>query len=147
MGILKESSLDLTWVRAHTPAFDSPARDVGAMSASDQYLTEPTTIRPAAPPDLPAIARLAELDSARVPRGSVLVAELRGNVVAAISLESGALVADPFAATADAVKVLRAKAAATAVAGGPELRRRGTSLVARVREIRRRRQLGLRTTN
>jgi hypothetical protein len=117
------------------------------MSASDQHLTEPTTIRAAAHPDLPAIARLAELDSARVPRGSVLVAELRGNVVAAISLESGALVADPFASTADAVKVLRAKAAAMAVGDDPEVRRRRTSLVARVREIRRRRQLGLRTTN
>jgi hypothetical protein len=117
------------------------------MSANDKSLTDPVTIRPATRADLPAVASLAELDSARVPRGGVLLAELRGSVVAAISLESGELFADPFVSTADLVKDLRAKAAEVRLADDPETGRRGTSLIARVREVRRRRQPGLRTTS
>jgi hypothetical protein len=120
---------------------------MNAMSPSDECLTDPATIRLAANSDLPAIARLAELDSARLPRGRVLIAELRGDVVAAISLESGGLFADPFVSTADVVDVLRAKAAAMDAADDRETRRRRTSLVARVREVRRRRRPGLRTTS
>jgi hypothetical protein len=116
------------------------------MSASDKCLTDTVTIRPATRADLPAVASLAELDSARVPRGRVLLAELRGSVVAAISLESGELFADPFVSTAGVVNDLRAKAAEM-LAGDPEAGRRGTSLMARVREVRRRRQPGLRTTS
>jgi hypothetical protein len=115
------------------------------MSASSEYLTERLTIRPATHTDLPAVARLAELDSGHVPRGRVLLAELRGSVVAGMSLESGAVFADPFVSTADVVKDLRTKAAQLALADDPEIRRRGGSLVARVREVRRRRQPGGRT--
>jgi hypothetical protein len=120
---------------------------MSAMSASDECLNDPATIRLAADSDLPAITRLAELDSARPPSGRVLIAELRGNVVAAVSLESGALFADPFVSTADIVKVLRAKAVAMEVADDAETPRRRASLVARVRDVRRRRQPGLRTTS
>ena len=116
------------------------------MSPSDEYLTEPVTTRLARPVDLPTIARLAELDSGPVPRGRVLVAELRGSVVAAISLETGAVFADPFVSTASVVKNLRAKAAEMDLADAPEARRR-SSLIARVRDVRRRRQPGLRTTS
>jgi hypothetical protein len=117
------------------------------MSANDKSLTDPVTIRAARQADLPAVASLAQLDSARVPRGRVLLAELRGSVVAAISLESGELFADPFVSTADVVKDLRAKAAEVRLADDPETGRRGSSLMARVREVRRRRQPGLRTTS
>jgi hypothetical protein len=116
------------------------------MSANDKSLTDPVTIRPATRADLPAVASLAELDSARVPRGRVLLAEHRGSVVAAISLDSGALFADPFVSTGQVVKDLRAKAAEMNLADDPETGRR-TSLTARVREVRRRRQPGLRTTS
>jgi hypothetical protein len=143
---LKKSSLDLTqsWGTLRHPV---PQQRCEAMISSDECLNDPATIRLAANSDLPAIARLAELDSARLPRGRVLIAELRGNVVAAISVESGVLFADPFVSTADVVKVLRAKAAAMEAADDPETRRRRTSLVARVREVRRRRRPGLRTTS
>jgi hypothetical protein len=117
------------------------------MSTNDQCLTDPVAIRPATRSDMPAIASLAELDSAPVPHGRVLLAELRGRVVAAISLESGALFADPSAPTAEAVKDLRAKAAEVRRADDPETGRRGTSLITRVREVRRRRQPGLRKTS
>jgi hypothetical protein len=114
------------------------------MSTNDQCQTDPVTIRPATRADLPAIASLAELDSARLPRGRVLLAELRGSVVAAISLESGVVFADPFVSTAEVVKDLRAKAAEVRLADDPQTGRRGTSLMTRVREVRRRRQSGLR---
>jgi hypothetical protein len=117
------------------------------MSANDKCLTDPVIIRPATRADLPAVASLAELDSARVPRGHVLLAELRGSVVAAISLESGSLFADPFVSTAEVVKDLRANAAEVRLADDAETGRRGTSLMARVQEVRRRRQAGLRTTS
>jgi hypothetical protein len=117
------------------------------MSANDKSLTDPVTIRPATRADLPAVASLAELDSARIPRGRVLLAELRGSVVAAISLETGDLFADPFVSTTEVVRDLRAKAAEVKLADDPETGRRGTSLIARVREVRRRRQPGLRTTS
>jgi hypothetical protein len=117
------------------------------MSANDGCLIDPMTIRPPTRADLPAVARLAELDSARVPRGRVLVAELGGRVVAAISLESGEVFADPFVSTADVVKDLRAKAAEVRLADHPQTGLRGASLMTRVREVRRRRQLGLRMTN
>jgi hypothetical protein len=117
------------------------------MSANNKSLTDPVTIRPATRADLPAVASLAELDSARVPGGRVLLAELRGSVVAAISLETGDLFADPFVSTTEVVRDLRAKAAEVKLADDPETGRRGTSLIARVREVRRRRQPGLRTTS
>jgi hypothetical protein len=113
------------------------------MSASDEYLTEPVTTRLATPVDFPTIARLAELDSGHVPRGRVLLAELRGSVVAAISLETGAVFADPFVSSAGVVKDLRAKAAEMDLADT----QRRSSLMARVRDVRRRRQPGLRTTS
>jgi hypothetical protein len=116
------------------------------MSASNEYLTEPVTTRLATRADNPTIARLAELDSGHVPRGRVLLAERRGSVVAAISLQTGAVFADPFVSTAGVVKNLRAKAAEMGLADAPETRRR-SSLVARVRDVRRRRQPDLRTTS
>jgi hypothetical protein len=117
------------------------------MSASDKYLTESVTTRLATRADVPTIARLAELDSGHVPRGRVLLAEVRGSVVAAISLETGAVFADPFVSTAGVVKNLRAKAAEMDLADDAETRRRASSLTARVRDVRRRRQPGLRTTS
>jgi len=54
------------------------------------------TIRYATPDDADAIARLAQVDSSRPPRGVVLVAEVSDVLWAAISLDDHHLVADPF---------------------------------------------------
>jgi hypothetical protein len=54
------------------------------------------TIRWATPDDARALARLAQLDSSRPPRGVVLLAEVGDDLWAAISLDDGHLVADPF---------------------------------------------------
>jgi hypothetical protein len=62
--------------------------------------------RLAMPGDAGALERLAELDSAAPLTGRVLLAEAGGAPVAAVSLETGAVNADPFQHTADAVRVL-----------------------------------------
>ena len=67
-------------------------------------------IRPAGPRDGEALRRLAELDSARVPRGQVLLAEVDGAVVAAVGVTGAQAVADPFRRTADIVELLRMRA-------------------------------------
>ena len=53
---------------------------------------------------------LAALDSARPLAGSVIVAESDGRIDAALSLEDGRAIADPFRPTAGLVDVLRARA-------------------------------------
>jgi hypothetical protein len=68
---------------------------------------ESLTIRWASPDDAGALRRLAQLDSARPLHGRVLLAELGGAPLAAVSLETGRATADPFEHTADAVRLLR----------------------------------------
>ena len=71
-------------------------------------MTERTlTIRVAAPGDTPTLRRLAALDSAHTLRGHVLIAETGAAPVAAISLTTGAVTADPFQPTEDAIRMLR----------------------------------------
>jgi hypothetical protein len=67
----------------------------------------PVTIRLAAPNDAAVLRRLADLDSARQLRGHVLLAETDGVPVAAISLTTGSVTADPFQHSAAAVHLLR----------------------------------------
>jgi hypothetical protein len=67
----------------------------------------PLTIRLARPDDTRALRRLAALDSAHTPRGHVLLAETDGKTVAAISLTTGAVTADPFQRTEHAIRLLR----------------------------------------
>jgi hypothetical protein len=52
------------------------------------------------------LQRLAVLDSAAPLSGRVLLAEADGAPMAAVSLSSGAVIADPFEPTADAVRLL-----------------------------------------
>ena len=67
-------------------------------------------IRAARGSDGAALARLAALDSARVPAGELLVAETGGALVAARALGSRASIADPFRPTADVVALLALRA-------------------------------------
>ena len=80
------------------------------------------TIRPGYADDHQALARLAALDSAVIPAEPLLVAEMDGEMSAALSLRDGTSIADPFRPTADIVALLRAHAAATRPA--PRRRRR-----------------------
>ena len=67
-------------------------------------------IRRASGTDAEKLSRLAALDSSRAPRGTVLLAELDGEPVAALSVDDGHAVADPFRRSADALALLRARA-------------------------------------
>ena len=68
------------------------------------------TIRRASDNDGVALHELAQLDSSRAPRGDVLVAEVGSELWAAVEVESGAAVADPFRPSADLVELLRFRA-------------------------------------
>ena len=87
--------------------------DMNVRSAHDQRMTPqaPLTLRAARPDDAPAVKRLAQLDSSRPPSGPVLLAVVGSEPVAALSVETGAVVADPFRPTANVVAVLRQAAA------------------------------------
>jgi hypothetical protein len=82
-------------------------------------------IRAARGSDGAALERLAALDSAEVPAGSLLVAEADGRLVAAIASATGEAIADPFLPTADVVALLELRAAAGSRAGRASRRRAG----------------------
>jgi hypothetical protein len=67
-------------------------------------------IRIATAGDRLSLQRLAELDSATPPTGATLIAELRGSAVAALSLNDGSTIADPFVPTSELVELLRVRA-------------------------------------
>ena len=80
--------------------------------------TAPTLlIRAARGSDGPALRRLAELDSARVPAGDLLLAEADGAIVAAHSPATGASIADPFERTAAVVDLLELRGATLGTRG------------------------------
>jgi len=68
-------------------------------------------IRHAAPTDAREIARLAALDEHSLPLGDRLVGVLGGRVVAALEVDSGAAIADPFVPTEGVVELLGLRAA------------------------------------
>jgi hypothetical protein len=73
--------------------------------------TETLTIRLALPADAAALARLAELDSAPPPRPvPMLVAEVDGELRAALPLDGERATADPFRPTAALVAILAERA-------------------------------------
>src|SRR5215212_6734676 len=74
-------------------------------------LPETVLVRNAAADDEGRIRRLARLDDRRLPSGPFLVAELGGEPVAAMSLTTGVVVADPFRRTGDAAELLRLRSA------------------------------------
>jgi len=83
------------------------------------------TLRHAFPDDAAAIARLAALDSRPVPTGPLLLAEIDGEPWAALSLQTGSAIADPFRPTTALLDLLRRRHAQLAAAQGPgRLRRR-----------------------
>ncbi len=77
------------------------------------------TLRLAEACDIPALQRVAELDSRRFPAGPYLVAERDGRIEAALSLQTHELVADPFRRTAELCELLRCHAGGVRI--DPEL--------------------------
>ena len=83
-------------------------------------------LRPATTADAADLERLAALDSARPLAGEVLLAHVDGDLRAALSLESGRSVADPFYPSLALAPLLRT------AAGEGRSRRRTRRLAARL---------------
>jgi hypothetical protein len=76
--------------------------------------TATITIRTAYSDDQTPISRLAALDSAeQLPPRPLLLAEVDGELRAALSLRDGSAIADPFFPTADLLALLHQHASAT----------------------------------
>jgi hypothetical protein len=80
-------------------------------------------LRPATSADTTALERLAGLDSARPLTGDVVLASVDGELRAALSLDSGRAVADPFYPSLELLPLLRD------AAGKGRPRRRGVRAV------------------
>jgi hypothetical protein len=81
-------------------------------SATHGHTLSPTVvIRRASAAEAPVVERLAALDSSRAPRGDVLLALVDGSPWAALSVDDGRAVADPFRPSSEAVDLLRIRAA------------------------------------
>jgi hypothetical protein len=90
---------------------------------------ESITIRPAYADDHSALARLAALDSAeRWPAAPLLLAEVDGELRAALSVVDGSAIADPFHPTLHLLALLRTHAAASAALAASRRRRRAHRL-------------------
>ena len=89
-------------------------------------LNEAITVRPAYADDATAIHRLAALDSSAVPASPMLLAEVDGELRAALSLADGSAIADPFHPSLGLIDLLRLHAASVA---RPGTRRRERSRV------------------
>jgi hypothetical protein len=81
-----------------------------AAPSPDYLARAAVTVRIAGADDQIALLRLADLDSAAAPHLPVLIGEVAGRPVAALSLTDGALIADPFTPTLELVELLRLRA-------------------------------------
>jgi hypothetical protein len=74
------------------------------------HSTPGVILRLATAADADRLLILAQLDSSRVPAGEVLIAEVDGRLQAALPLDGGEPIADPFRRTAGLVALLRVHA-------------------------------------
>jgi hypothetical protein len=79
--------------------------------AASTLAHDAVVIRAAADADLPLLHDLAELDSAPPLTGPVLVALVDGRPWAAVGVDDGRVIADPFRPSGAAVDLLRLRAA------------------------------------
>jgi hypothetical protein len=102
------------WVRA-----DLDAPHVAPTPTAEPWA--PILLRRSDVADLPALRRLAQLESRPLPDGYFLVAEIQGELVAAVSLEvDQPALGDPFRPTADIRRLLELQARALASGGGSQ---------------------------
>ena len=88
------------------------------------------TIRLARAEDARSLRRLAALDSAEVPSGALVVAEVSEELWAAVPLAGGRAIADPFRPTAELLRLLQLRAEQLRPADEPEDGRSGLTRTA-----------------
>jgi hypothetical protein len=112
---MKTFSKQMAQARIENIHLDARRVQTGAARRSDDRAAAkpfagPITIRSATSDDATSLTRVAELDSSEVPSAPLLLAEVDGEVRAAVSLATAAVVADPFQHTTVIVELLRAYA-------------------------------------
>jgi hypothetical protein len=84
-------------------------------------VSEPITIRHSTSRDRVAVAELAELDGRPAPVGETLLGEVDGKLWAAVGIDDGSAVADPFLPAADVVWLLQMRAEQERAARAPSV--------------------------
>lgn len=103
------SQLNFLAAREHARELQAQARGAEPGASLDTPVTR-VTLRFAAAADADRLRRLAELDSAAPPSGRALVAEIDGRLRAALPLDGGPAISDPFHRGAELVELLRLRA-------------------------------------
>jgi hypothetical protein len=80
-----------------------------AKAHSESY--DSVTVRRSYPDDADTLRELAERDGRRIPAAPMLIAEARGRVLAARSLEDGSSISDPFEPTGHLIELLALRSA------------------------------------
>jgi hypothetical protein len=102
-------SLNFLAAREHTHDLRRAAER--ERQAGSQTPVTRVTLRYASAADAARLQTLAELDSASTPSGLVLVAEIDGRLRAALPLDGGEPIADPFHRGTELIELLRLRAA------------------------------------
>lgn len=102
-------SLNLLMARERTRELRDAAARAHSGSTGHTPVTR-ITLRYAVAADSPRLRELAALDCARPPAGRALVAEVDGWLRAALPLDGGAPIADPFHRGLELVELLRLRA-------------------------------------
>jgi hypothetical protein len=108
------SSLNFMADREHRRDL-AAAADRARVTDSGQTPVTRVTLRYASAADAFALRRLADLDSSLTPEGPALVAEVDGRLRAALPLDGGDPIADPFHRGVELIELLRVRAAQLAV--------------------------------
>ncbi len=107
-----------------------PERTPATSHAAGYRRAEPVTIRWSTPADAHRLEILAALDEAPVPPAPLLLAFVGEELWVAMSLGTGAVVADPFRPTAELVPLLRERGRQLTVRDRRRRRLRVTRLLA-----------------
>jgi hypothetical protein len=99
---------------------DNYLREIESSTKELRMNNTALTIRRATAADAFALRRLATIDSAAPPTGDVLLAQMGDELWAAVSVDTGAAIADPFRPSGDLVDLLRYRA--ERLSGHPHIR-------------------------
>jgi hypothetical protein len=106
MNTLSKALVEARVADLHRDAQKSRHRAAARNAGTATVRPRAVTLRLGTPGDLPALKRLAELDSSELPASPTMLAEVGGELRATLSLSDGTVIADPFQRTAPLVQLL-----------------------------------------
>jgi hypothetical protein len=110
-GTMMPSQITNLAVRSHQADLLRSAQHPRAAAPGGDTPVTKLTLRYAVTADRDRLHALAELDSSLAPSGTALVAEIDGRLRAALPLDGGRPIADPFHRGAELIELLRMRAA------------------------------------